>query len=91
MNFAKVSSDAATELEFFHKFDGEITTLEQGDRVYFLTVGGDYPGEVNENWSPTGWPSAMVSVTLDCRPDRTFELHRTMFRAFTALDHIARV
>jgi len=90
--FAKSISDAAYELQFFHRITGEMSSLEQGQRVYFTTIEGEFSGVVQEDWehgSGTGWPAKTVSVTLDCEPEKPFSFHRSLFRAFTVLDHLA--
>ena len=90
-NFAKSTSDAADEFEFFHKVIGEMTPLVAGDRVFFVTLDNEYPGTVNRDWTHDPWPSAHLDVTLDCRPDCSLVLHRSLFRAFSVLDHISRI
>ena len=92
MRFADSQSEAAGELQFFHKPMGEITPLKRGDRVYFLTVEGEFPATVKRDWErPAGWPSQKVHIILDCRSDWPIQLNRALFRAFTILDHISLV
>ena len=92
MSVARISSDAAMELEYHGKIYGEFTALEVGDRVHFVTVDGDFPGAVQTSWDASPiWPSLLLFVVLDCKPDHGISLHRSMFRKFTILDHIATV
>jgi len=94
MKFARSFSNAAQELEGAGKVDGEFTPLKTGDRVYFLTVSGEFEGTVERDWSPPADDDAhrpMVHVALDTRTGWPVEFHRTLFRAFTVLDHIAHI
>ena len=89
MLMARNESDAAGEFEYHNKLIGEISPLKKGDRVYFLTIEGEFVGTVGRDWDPVEWPSLLVSVSLDCKPAYPVEFHRSLFRAFTVLDHIA--
>jgi len=92
LSIAKDESAAADGLDLFDKSFGERLPLKIGDRVFLLTVEGEYPGTVVErDWSPTTPPSALVAVALDCRPETPLAFNRALFRSFTVLDHIARV
>jgi hypothetical protein len=91
MMMARDESEAADEFDFHHKTVGENSPLKKGDRIYFLTVEGEFAGTVRRDWKPESWPAAKLYVALDCKPDWPFELHRALFRAFTALDHLANV
>ena len=77
---------AAQELEFFHKLLGEFTPLERGDRVFFVTPEGDFPGTVRVVWAPSAWPTFALQVQLDCDPKTTLAFHRSLFRAYNVLD-----
>jgi len=88
---ARALHKAAQELEFFHKFNGEFSPLSAGDRVFFLTVEGEFPGTVQVGWEMPPFPSHDVAITPDYDPDLTLVFHRTMFRAYTVLDRIADV
>ena len=82
-------SRASQELEFFNRFIGEWSDLSRGDRVMLLTAEGEFHGTVFCDWTPARWPSPWLKVSLDCNPEIPVEFHRAMFRAYTALDHIA--
>lgn len=89
MLMARDKSDAAEEFEFHGKTVGEMSPLKKGERVYFLTIDGELAGTVRRDWRLQSWPSPKVYVSLDCKPDHPIEFHRSLFRAFTVLDHIA--
>lgn len=91
MDYARDESAAATELEYFNKPLGEFSPLKTGTRVYFNTVEGPFTGTVLKDWNPDKWPSVNLHVVLDCKPESPIEFHRSLFTAFTALDHLARV
>lgn len=80
---------AAQELEFHFKYGGEWTPLKNGDRVALLTPEGEFYGTVTDDWKPGAWPSKSVHVRLDCNPESPLHFHRTLFRAYTVLDHLA--
>ena len=87
MEITKHESDAAFELLLMsHEDPCEKTSLATGDRVFLLTIEGEFTGDVIEDWTDldTG-----VWVRLDCAPDRLISFHRSLFRAFTVLDHIS--
>ena len=87
---AQLNSEAINELEFHGVVCGESSPLKKGDRVYFLTVGGEFPATVRHDWAQAAcWPSDKVKVELDCKPGYPVEFHRALFRTFTALDHLA--
>jgi hypothetical protein len=89
MSVVRDESDAADELDFFNIQLGERTALTAGDRVYLVTVDGEFPGTVIADWSPEIDEPGHVMVDLDCNPKESLTLNRAVFRAFTALDHIA--
>lgn len=80
---------AAQELEFHDKISGEWCPLKKGDRVVLEALDGDFTGTVDVDWEPRDWPSASLKVRLDCSPGQVIGFHRTMFRSFTVLDHLA--
>jgi len=89
--FAKALSRAERELEFFNQSNGEASALKAGDRVYFVTVEGEFTGTVTRDWYPKCWPSHRLHVTLDCMEESPIAFHRALFRSFTVLDHMAHV
>ena len=93
MKFARSFSQAALEAERLGLVQGEFTDLKIGDRVFLLTVSGEYPATVRRDWrlSPMDDSAPLVKVELDSRPAWPVEFHRTLFRAFTVLDHIASI
>jgi hypothetical protein len=92
MDLARAVSNAARELEFFHKSLGETSALDVGTRVYLVTIDGEYSGTVRRDWQPEkSWPFSKVLVELDYKPDLPVELHRSLFRVFTVLDHLSQV
>ena len=89
LSIAQAESKAATELELLGSPPaGETTPLRKGDRVYIITVEGEFPGTVVEDWetSPT---IDDVTIVLDDSPSVELWIHRSLFRAFTVLDHLA--
>lgn len=90
MALAKGLSGVATELEFWSRSIGESSVMKTGDRVYFITVEGDFPGTVARNWRPSLFPASHVYIVLDHCKAFSIHFHRSLFRAFTVLDHIAQ-
>lgn len=68
-----------------HRHGGESTPLNLGDRVSLDTIEGPYHGTVLAEWVP----GEHVLVQID--GFGTVNLHRSVFRAWTALDHLAEV
>lgn len=87
MEFAKSESDLLKVLTHFKRAGAELTPLKNGERVYFLTVGGEYPGTVCEAWRDDDLTQT-VKVILDTSAEM-IAFHRGLFRAFTALDRIS--
>lgn len=90
LKFAESTSAAADALELFGTVEGDRTLLSKGDRVFLLTVGEEYPGTVIRDWRPADDAFRMIQVALDSDPENPVEFHRSLFRAFTALDHLAQ-
>ena len=95
MEAVRALSDAANELEFFGQLHGEFTTLKEGDRAFLVTPEGEFPGTVSKEWlAPSGELSRLCvdsRITLDCKPSTDYHVHRTLLRAFTALDYLSAV
>jgi hypothetical protein len=91
MRFAEGESQAGVILQCLgYQRDWEATPLNCGDRVFFNTVEGDFPATVLADWRLDAG-TTLVSVRLDCDLDDPITLHRSLFRAFNVLDHIAAV
>lgn len=86
----RLDSEAQYELEMMKRSEPhEDLALKAGDRVFLLTIEGDYPAHVVEDWTGSNLLVG-VKVTVDYNrgaPWVTF--HRSAFRAFTALDLLA--
>ncbi|MGD9725473.1 MAG: hypothetical protein AB7L09_00440 [Nitrospira sp.] len=81
---------AAEELEYHNSISGEWTPLEPGDRVVLLSPDGELSGTVLIAWRPHLLHLAPpLKVRLDRFPFRHIELHRSLFRSFTVLDHLS--
>lgn len=95
IEFAYSESALRSLLSALDVADGEVTSLRKGDRVFFITVDGEFPAAVLEDWEPPLPPNdpdtPKVRVTLDACPERHIAMHRTLFRSFTALDHLSEV
>lgn len=79
---------ANAALAFFQIVNWETSSLAAGDRVFFLAPSGeDYPATVVYDWE--SGDDTPVEVSLDCLPKLPVVLHRSLFRAFTVLDHLA--
>jgi hypothetical protein len=75
-------------MSFFQKGNWESSPLSCGDRVFFLSpIGTEYPGTVVYDWDSQGTKD--VVVLLDGGDHSPISLHRSQFRAFTVLDHLA--
>lgn len=61
----------------------ERSELELGARVSLITIDGEFPGTTLQEWTGDGG----VIVWMDY--GSVLHLHRSMFRAWTALDHLA--
>jgi len=97
MKQARLDSIAAYELELMKVWvmNAETLALKKGDRVFLLTIEGDYPSVVTEDWNGEDLLVG-VKVTVDCGPSLDWkgrqdwiELHRNCFRAFSILDLMA--
>ncbi len=90
LEFAGAESRAARTLSRLGSAPGETTPLRRGERVYFITVEGEFPATVTKDWGPA-LPIADVVVELDGSPAMKVKFHRSLFRAFTVLDHITDI
>lgn len=68
--------------------NAETSTLEAGDRVYLVTVEGDYPATVTGT-TDQGALGA-IEISLDCTPTERMTFHRGVLRKFTILDFLAQ-
>jgi hypothetical protein len=88
----RLESETALELEMMNLQEPhESLALKKGDRVFLLTIEGEFPSRVVEDWN--GWNLLLpVKVTVDCNREAPWiQFHRSAFRVFTALDLIADV
>jgi hypothetical protein len=89
MKMAKYESDVAFELSLMGtKVPTDNTSLGAGTRVYFLSIEGEFAGTVQRPWCDA---DTTVWALLDCKPDSLIRFHRSLFREFSILDHIARM
>ena len=92
MNQVWLDSEAALVLELLkQKEPYESLALMSGDRVFLLTIEGEFPAHVVKDWFGEDL-LVPVRVNIDCDSwGYARQFHRSVFRAFTALDHIANV
>ena len=85
-------SDAARALEPFGLFLAKSASLRSGDRVYLLGFGDEVVCTVEQHWR---WcPLYETQKYVLAKPDghdQCVSLHRSLFRKFTPLDHLADV
>ena len=92
MKQARLDSEAAYELEMIvPQVTHSELALKSGDRVFLLTIDGEFPAHVVEDWSGHNLLLG-VKATVDCdRGAHWVRFHRDSWRAFSALDLLADV
>ena len=92
MKQARLDSEACYELEMITpQASHPELALKKGDRVFLLTIEGEFPSHVVEDWSGHNLLEG-VKATVDCdRGSDWVRFHRDSWRAFSALDLLADV